>query len=159
MSASVRTAAPDDIGLLVELMSEFYAESDYTLDAARATEAFRTLLSDPRLGMVWLLEEPGAVAGYVVATLGFSMEYGGHDAFVDDLFVRPGYRQRGHGARALAAVQQFCEAAGVRAIHLEVERGNEGAQRLYRQVGFTDNARQLLTLRLAAPSHLSPGAA
>jgi ribosomal protein S18 acetylase RimI-like enzyme len=77
------------------------------------------------------------------------MEYGGLDAFVDDLYVRPDYRGQGIGTQALEEARTFSVASGVRAIHLEVGHDNAAAKALYRKVGFEDTGRQLLTLRLA----------
>jgi GNAT superfamily N-acetyltransferase len=134
-------------------MTEFYAESGYGLDQERARAAFLTLMGDERLGRVWLLRMAGDDAGYLVVTLGYSMEYGGLDGFVDDLFVREAFRGHGLGTAALQAAREFCTERGVRALHLEVERANVVAQRLYRQAGFEDNARQLLTLRLTSAIH------
>ena len=65
------------------------AESGYPLNSHRSADAFRALLGDERFGRVWLIESDGVEVGYVVVTLGFSMEYGAPDAFIDDLFVRP----------------------------------------------------------------------
>jgi ribosomal protein S18 acetylase RimI-like enzyme len=148
MNARLRIATAADCADLIELMSEFYAESDYALDSGRAEAAFSELLGDERLGRVWLIECQSEIAGYVVLTLGYSMEYGGRDAFVDDLFVRPAFRGKGLGKMTLAGVRAESERLGVRALHLEVGRDNAGAQALYRQAGFADTARQLLTLRL-----------
>jgi ribosomal protein S18 acetylase RimI-like enzyme len=154
MNPHLRAATPSDCALLVGLMSEFYAESGYPLNRRRAELAFSELLADPGLGRVWLIQaEPGPV-GYVVLTLGYSMEYGGRDAFVDDLFIRPIFRGRGLGKLALAEVRAACEERGVRALHLEVGRDNAAAQSLYRRVGFVDTDRQLLTLKLADATHL-----
>lgn len=150
----MRPAAPADLDQLVTLMAEFYAESDYPLGRERAAEAFRTLLADERLGRVWLLEVDGRPAGYFVVTLGYSMEYGGLDAFLDDLFVRGEFRHAGLGTRAVEAARAFCLERGVRALHLEVDRANAAAQRVYRKAGFESHDRQLLTLRLAAPMHV-----
>ena len=86
------------------------------------------------------------------------MEYGGVDAFVDDLYVQPAFRGAGLGTAALAAACEYCTSRGVRALHLEVERGNPAAQRLYEKAGFTANDRQLLTRRLAPPTHAGRGA-
>jgi ribosomal protein S18 acetylase RimI-like enzyme len=150
----MRRATPEDSVLLVDLMSEFYAESGYTVDRGRAATAFSHLLADETLGRVWLLEAEGGVAGYVVLTLGFSMEYGGRDAFVDDLYVRAAFRGRGLGSVTLADMRAACVQLGVRAVHLEVARDNAAARALYRKVGFEDTDRQLLTLRLEEPSHV-----
>jgi len=150
----MREATPLDVALLVDLMAEFYAESAYPVDRERATVAFATLLGDDRLGRAWLIESAGEVVGYLVVTLGYSMEYGGVDGFVDDLFIREGFRGSGLGTLAIAAARAFCEERGVRALHLEVDRGNAVAQQLYRRAGFEGNERQLLTLRLAPPLHV-----
>ncbi len=155
MKPHLRAATPSDCALLVGLMSEFYAESGYPLNRRRAEVAFSELLADPGLGQVWLIQaEPGPV-GYVVLTLGYSMEYGGRDAFVDDLFIRLPFRGMGLGKLALTEVRAACAESGVRALHLEVGRDNAAAQSLYRQTGFMDTDRQLLTLKLADPTHLT----
>jgi GNAT superfamily N-acetyltransferase len=110
----VREAVVGDIRTLVELMADFYAESDYVLDRARADAAFTALLSDPRLGRVWLIEQAAAAVGYVVARFVYGMEYGGLMAFVDDFFVRPAFRNSGLGSAALAAARDACAMLGVR---------------------------------------------
>jgi hypothetical protein len=51
----MRRALPDDIATLVALMAEFYAESDYGLNRPLAEKAFAAILSDERLGYVWLI--------------------------------------------------------------------------------------------------------
>jgi GNAT superfamily N-acetyltransferase len=102
MNARLRIATVADSAVLIQLMSEFYAESDYAIDSERAEAAFSELLRDERLGRVWLIEWQSEIAGYVVLTLGYGMEYGGRDAFVDDLFVRPAFRGKGLGKMTLA---------------------------------------------------------
>ncbi len=154
---AVRPATLDDVPLLVELMQEFYAESAMPLEPRQAAASFAQLLGDPARGAVWLLGAGEAWAGYVVLAVGFSMEYGGLDAFVDDLYVRPRFRRRGLGRLALCTLLAEGRRRGVRALHLEVGRDNEAARALYARFGFRDNDRQLLTLRLGPGG--GPGAA
>jgi diamine N-acetyltransferase len=144
----VRRATRSDVELLADMMADNYAESGYHMDVHRARAAFEAVVADERLGCAWVLESGQQSAGYMVVTLGYSMEYGGLDAFVDDLFVRRPFRGRGLGTGALTLARDFCVKRGVRALHLEVERENPVAQSLYRRSGFEDNDRQLLTLRL-----------
>jgi GNAT superfamily N-acetyltransferase len=151
---SVREATPGDIPRLVSLMAEFYAESDYPLPTEAATRAFASLLDDTRLGRVWLIEADGEPAGYVVLTVGYSMEFGGLRGFVDDLFVRAAYRGRGLASAVLAEVRRTAEALGVRALLVEVGPDNDRARRVYTRSGFVDSGRLLLTQPLAAPTHL-----
>ena len=82
---------------------EFYAESGYPLDPLWATNSFSALLNNPSCGAVWLLLDDGVIAGYVIVTVRFSMEFGGRDAFVDDLYVRASHRRRGVGGAAMTA--------------------------------------------------------
>ena len=101
----------------------------------------------------WLIQADGRDAGYMVVTFGYSMEYGGRDAFIDDLFIRPAYRHAGLGSALVRHARELCAARGVRALHLEVARDNGVAQRVYHRAGFVSTDRQLLTLGLAPPTH------
>src|SRR5690606_31119087 len=154
----VREAVLEDVDLLVTMMSEFYAEAGFPLNAGRARSAFEELLRNPVYGRSFLVALNGEDAGYLVLTLTYSMEYGGLAAFIDDFYLRPAFRGRGVGSAALAAVRDHAVGLGVRAIHLEVGRDNAPAQAVYRKTGFADNDRQLLTLRLAAATHEAGGA-
>ena len=75
------------------------------------------------------------------------MEYGGLDAFVDEIFVRPGVRGRGIASEALIALPRALAAGGLKAIHLEVAADNETAIALYRRSGFTPREGRLLMSR------------
>jgi diamine N-acetyltransferase len=153
-TARLRDARTEDCEQLVELMAEFYAESDYPLNRQRAATAFRQLLERPALGRAWFVTESGSAVGYIVLTIGFSMEYGGLSAFIDDFYIRPTHRGRGLGHRTLKAVKHWAVEQGIRALHLEVGRDNGAGQAVYRKAGFTDNDRQLLTVQLADPTHV-----
>ena len=152
----MRDARRADVRTFVGLMRDFYAESGYELDDARAGAAFAALLDEPRLGKVWLLERDpfGDVVGYVVVTFVFALEYGGLMAAVDDFYVRPEARGDGLGKAAVAAARRACEELGVRAIRVEVGAENAVARAVYRSAGFTEQKdHRLMTLPLAAPSH------
>jgi GNAT superfamily N-acetyltransferase len=86
-----------------------------------------------------------------VLTFGYSLEFHGRDAFVDELYLQEGARGRGTGRQALEFLAGVCSDLGVRALHLEVVRGNEAAQRLYRGFGFEDHDRYLMTKWVSSP--------
>ncbi len=151
----IRNAAAADILTLVDLMALFYRESAFSLQRDSAKAAFRRLLADSSLGRIWICEQANEPVGYIVLTLGFSMEYGGRDAFVDDLFIRPEFREKGWGRQLMDTLIKECIRIGVRALHLEVGRANHRARALYRSRGFGDNDRQLLTLKLDKANHES----
>ncbi|HEX8749115.1 MAG TPA: GNAT family N-acetyltransferase [Pyrinomonadaceae bacterium] len=150
MATETRRAAHDDIPVLVELMQEFYLEAPYTLDRDWAAESFRALLLDDSLGAVWIVFHDSEPAGYVVLTIKFSMEYGGPDAFIDDLFIRAAHRRRGLGRALLKALFVECERRRALAVHVEVGRDNVAANALYSSYGLKpyDDNRHTLTVRL-----------
>jgi GNAT superfamily N-acetyltransferase len=151
----MRKALFNDIPALLALMSEFYAESGYELDYAQAERAFAAILSDERLGYVWLIDNEDKNVGYIVLTLRFGMEYGGLIGCLDDLFVVPQCRNQGLSTEALIQVRDFCKISGVRAISVEVGFSNGPAQAVYRRLGLADVPdRQLLALPLAQPTHV-----
>jgi diamine N-acetyltransferase len=114
-------------------------------DEPAARAAFRKFLSLPAFGGVWLLWEGSAAVGYIVLTLGFSFEFHGHDAFIDELYINAEYRRRGFGRLAVDFVEKKAREMGVNAIHLEVDGGNNPAFELYRRTGYEDHHRFLMT--------------
>lgn len=145
MEATFTLATPSDADLLVPLLREFYAYDHIAFDEPEARRALAQLLHDARLGRVYLIRVGDELAGYLVLTFGFSLEFKGRDAFVDELFLCAEFRGRGIGTRALAIAEEACRAENIRALHLEVERANTGAQGVYRRAGFKDHDRYLLT--------------
>jgi ribosomal protein S18 acetylase RimI-like enzyme len=142
------TAQAGDLDQIIALMRAYYAFDGLVFDEPAARGTVNRLLADPTCGRVYLIRVDGAVAGYAVLVLGFSVEFHGRDAFVDELYLREAYRGRGLGPRVLAFLEDVCRSLEVRALHLEVERHNTAAQSVYRRVGFVDHDRYLMTKRI-----------
>jgi len=139
-------AAASDTDELLELMREFYAVEHLAFDERAARGALRQILHDGRFGVIHLIRVNAAqTAGYLVVTFGFSLEFHGRDAFVDELYLRENFRGHGIGKASIEFAAEVCRAEGIAALHLEVERENTRAQGLYRRAGFRDHDRYLLT--------------
>jgi ribosomal protein S18 acetylase RimI-like enzyme len=149
MRASFRPATTADEPTLLELMREFYRHEGMAWDESAARAALHGVLADASRGGAVLIEVDAALAGYLVVCFGWSLEFLGRDAFVDELYVREGFRGQGLGTHALEVAADLCRAHGVRALHLEVERRNTRAQEIYRKAGFVDREYYLMTRRLA----------
>lgn len=145
---SLRNASQGDIDTLVGLMEEYYAYEGLLFDAPYAHAAMFRLLNDEALGRVWLIHAYDTVVGYIVITFGYSLEYGGRYATVDEFFLYEAYRGRGIGTQTLGMVEAYCHEFDLRAIELETERGNWSAKGFYDRLGFRDNGRYLLVKRI-----------
>ncbi len=141
MQVRIMPAGVDDLPDLLALMQEYYAHDGLMFDQSSASAALRDLLNDQALGYIWLIGRNNLAIGYIVLTFGYSLEFGGRDAFIDEFYIQAGYRGRGIGARTLGLVELEARSMGIGALHLEVERGNHGAQRFYRSNGFDDRDR------------------
>ena len=131
---SIRRAGPDDLQTLVELHQAFCAVDDHPFDATRVTAAFQPLLADDDLGVVWLIDDPGA---YAVVTWGWSIEAGGAEAVLDEIYVsRPG---NGVGGALIEHLLVDTRSRGHARVFLESERANERSRRLYARHGFVED--------------------
>lgn len=130
----VRPATPADLDVLVELAAEYCAADGHEFDEATARSGFGPLLRDDRHGIVLLAELDGAVDGYGVVTWGWSIEIGGLDVVLDELFSRT--TGRGVGTALLRHLEAACRDRDVKRIFLETELPNESARRLYEREGY-----------------------
>jgi GNAT superfamily N-acetyltransferase len=147
---SFRRAAAVDIPALLELQQRFYANEGYPYDRATMHRGMRELIANDSLGRLFAFGDP--IVGYLVLTFGFSLEFGGRDAFVDELYVDDASRGQGLGTLALQVAEDACREAGIGALHLEVEHVNARARALYERSGYTAHDRHLMTKRFERPS-------
>lgn len=145
-----RPAIAADVDAIIALQRAYYEEDGYPFAAARMGQLVRRLLSEPSLGMLWVAEVDGQVAGYVALTLGFSLEHGGRDAFIDELLIAPAHRRQGLGRAGMDLAAIWAREQGVQALHLEVEPHREAAIALYEELGFQGTGRVLMSRRLNA---------
>jgi ribosomal protein S18 acetylase RimI-like enzyme len=142
-----RSAAREDEEVLLRMMRNLaeLEPGSYFFDEPVVREVLRNFIENPGLGRAWIFSDGQTVAGYVVLTFGYSFEYHGRDAFIDELYVEPQYRHQGIGRRAMQFLEERARELGVTAVHLEVDDGNTPAEELYRRAGFIDQNRYLMT--------------
>jgi ribosomal protein S18 acetylase RimI-like enzyme len=147
MSAALHLAKPEHIEQVDALIAAFHGEEGITLDAAKRRAAIAPLLDGIPHGAIYLIGPPRAPIGYVIVTFGWSVEFGGMDGFIDEIYVRPGVRGRGIANEVLLTLPRSLAEAGMKAIHLEVDTENQSARRLYERAGFSLRERYALMTR------------
>lgn len=145
MSKLLHLAGAGDLDRLMPLVAAYHAHEGIEQDEETRRAALMPLLEGSPLGAIWFIGPKIAPVGYVAVGFGWSIELGGMDCFIDEIFVREKVRGRGMATEALAALIPSLEAAGVRAMHLEVAPANEGARRIYARAGFEERPFGLMT--------------
>jgi GNAT superfamily N-acetyltransferase len=149
LKINYRSARQADLPLLLELVQEFHEFEELPFDLSLDRTALDQIVMDPLLGRIWLIYESSNVIGYVIVTFGYSLEYRGREACVDELYLRPAYRRRGIGSQTLQFVESECRSLNVNFLSLEVYRDNNSAQIVYRKAGFKDDGYCLMTKSIA----------
>ena len=144
-----RLAVESDADTLLEFMRAYYAFDGHGFDRNKARVALVQLLRDGNLGLAWLILDGETPVGYVVLCFGYSLEWLGRDAFVDEFYLREEYRGHGWGRKTMAFVEDAARAAGIRAVHLEVVRQNTAALQIYTKMGFQERKSTFLSKWIA----------
>lgn len=128
---AIRRAQPADLDTLVDLHRAFCEADQHPFSEQRARAGFAGLLADDGPGVVWIVDHPAA---YAVVTWGWSIEAGGLEAVLDEVFVTaPG---EGVGGQLIDHVVADGARRGLARIFLETESHNERARQLYARHGF-----------------------
>ncbi|MEZ5377958.1 MAG: GNAT family N-acetyltransferase [Acidimicrobiales bacterium] len=138
---TIRRAISGDRDRLLLLIDAFYRIDDHPFDRPRVLAGLEPLLSGDRFGQIWVAEDDGEatvgkLVGYSVVTWGWSLESGGLDCILDEIYVER--RRSGLGSRLLAYSIDEARRHGARVMALETEAPNDGARRFYRRHGFVD---------------------
>jgi GNAT superfamily N-acetyltransferase len=160
VSASIRPATGADREALVALLVAQLRDHGVQTPGADVARTIDVLLERPHRGRLLVAVEDGRAVGLAALSFGFPLEHGGRGAWLEELYVAPAARGRGVGDRLLAAALDAAGAGGAVAIDLEVERGHEQVEGLYRRHGFVrlERTRWARRLAVAAPTVPTPPA-
>jgi len=145
MSLSIRLATVANIADLMEMRRDLYRLEPESLNNDRDRKALETLVGNSSVGRAWLAESDSGFFGFAILTFCYSIEFGGTFALIDELYLSPASRGQGIGTAMLRQIEAAMRAEDIRAIRLEVDRTNVGAERLYRRLGFETHNRNLMT--------------
>ena len=152
MDFTFRIAVDSDTEALVAFMRQLYEHDHTYFDEISCRKTLPLILANEHFGKVWIIEANNQAIGYIVLTFGFSIEYHGRNAILDEIFVSEDYRKHGIGKQAINLAIEACKSLGIDAIHLVVEHENLNAHAVYRKLGFKTNSRYLMTKWIGEPA-------
>ena len=132
----IRPAIPADVSLVAELIREL-AEYEKLSHAVELDESrLRDHLFGPRPYCECLIaEDAGAAVGFALFFHSYSTFLARPSLYLEDLFVRPAHRGRGHGKALLAALAKLAVGRGCGRLDWSVLDWNEPAVGFYRRIG------------------------
>lgn len=136
MNVSLELARINDLSDLIPLVKAYHEFEEIESSERQIREAVTPLLTTDHAGRIWFVTSGGERVGYVALCFGYSIEFRGHDAFLDELFIKAEYRSRGIGKEVLKLLETEAKKLGVKALHLEVAHENDRAKHLYETIGF-----------------------
>lgn len=146
---SLEAAGPPHLGGLLPLVAAYHLFEEISLSADIREKSVERLLNDRTLGEIWLIRKSNHLIGYIVLCFGYSIESGGREVVIDELYIKAPERGMGVGAEVLEKLKELVRVYNVAAIQLQVGQHNDRAKSLYAKSGFSYREKyQLMTIAL-----------
>ncbi|HEX8546693.1 MAG TPA: GNAT family N-acetyltransferase [Cytophagaceae bacterium] len=144
-----RTADSGDDDIVRKLMHNFYSndQKENSIPDKKITDTLRHLRGCPSAGSILLIEKGVEGIGYSLLINFWSNEYGGNMLIIDELYIRPEYRNVGVGSKFLSYLKESGYNNAV-ALELEVLPNNFKALEWYKKLGFQTSDRTFMTMIL-----------
>ena len=140
MTANLTMTKIDNITLTdqeeyYQMATEFYSNPccDHNVDKSHFENAFNFCLQENNYARIFIIRYDGKVAGYGNIAFTYSIEAGGKVVLLEELFIKPNYRNKGIGKAFFDFIYKNYPAKRYR---LEVTACNNDAIRLYEKLGY-----------------------
>ncbi len=135
----IRKMMVDDRNEVLEMMKDFYASDAviYKSPVEVMEKDIDDCLSDLPFVEGYVFIDDDRVCGYSMVSKSYSTEYGGICIWIEDLFIKDGYRGKGIGTKFFKFIEdEYKEAVRFK---LEVESNNERAIEVYKRCGYKES--------------------
>ena len=144
LDVSLQVAQVGDLVELRELARSYHSFEGVSCTGSDIGAAVSPLLGESVLGRCWLIRRGKETVGYVAICFGCSIEFGGRDPFVYEIYISEPSRSRAIGTEVLRRLKSESLVLGVKALHLGVSRDNKRARRLYEKSGLSTREQFIL---------------
>ena len=149
-----RVAKNSDDDEIAAMCLALYTEDPSPLPISEQNihQTLSTLRNEPTRGRAVVLELNGAIGGFAFLISFWSNEVGGEVIVIDELYVKPAFRNQGHARelfRTLTNHPNHLWPGKAVALELEVTPQNQRAAAFYENVGFSPVKNRRMRLSLA----------
>lgn len=136
MSVTIRKAVPADTDLIFSLIRELADYEKLSAEVGSDPQAIAAVLfaSEPRV-FCDIAEWDNEPAGFAIWFLNFSTFRGRYGMYLEDIFVRPAFRNRGIGKAIMLRLAQRCVEEGWGAFEWAVLGWNKPSIEFYKSLG------------------------
>jgi GNAT superfamily N-acetyltransferase len=132
----IRPAVPADLPTIAQLIRELadYEKLSHAVDFDEG-ELARHLFGPRPYAQALIAEEDGLAVGFALFFHSFSTFHGKPGLYLEDLFVRPAHRGKGHGKALLCALARIAQERGCGRLEWAVLDWNQPAIDFYESLG------------------------
>ncbi|WP_238987420.1 GNAT family N-acetyltransferase [Roseovarius dicentrarchi] len=130
-------AKPGDLDTILPLIAAFHSEAGVMQDDDALRAAVAPLLDGSPHGAIYMAGPVRAPIGYAVISFGWSLQFGGLEGKLAEIYIRPGVRGRGIASDILSTLPRALAGAGLRVLHLETARDDARPRAFYERMHFT----------------------
>ncbi len=144
MSVTIRQAQPQDLKTLVSFNQALAQEvRGKELEAQQLIQGVQAVLNDSNRGFYTVAEKEAEAVATALITFEWSDWRNGWYWWIQDVYVKPNYRQQGIFRTLYTQLRTQAQAANVCGLRLYVYKGNTTAQTVYRQLGMVPSSSDL----------------
>ena len=128
----------DDNTEIKKLITDLYREDSCgePMTEDKINKTLHELESRPDKGSVWIFIYKNRIVGYSILINYWSNEHGGNILAIDEIYVKPSFRNRGIGSAFIRFIISNSDVS-VKLLTLEVTPENNKAFKYYKNKGFT----------------------
>ncbi len=132
----IRDIEEKDREIFIAMCEEFYSSPavSHSVPKSHFERTFEVVTHNSPYYKGYMLEYGGKTVGYGLVQLSYSNEAGGMQMFLEELYIREGYRNKGLGKEFFERV--YASRDDVVRYRLEVTAVNERAISLYKRLGY-----------------------
>ncbi len=135
MNLTIRPIVKSDYNEYIHMAKDFYSMPccDHNVDSSHFENAFSFCLTENEYSKLFILECDGIIVGYGNISFTYSIEAGGNVIFLEELYIKQEYRNKGIGKKYFEFIHKNFPAKRYR---LEVTRSNEKEIEFYKSLGY-----------------------
>ncbi len=133
-----RVLNDEDIAELQMMVLALYREDPpgQPMSPGKIRNTVTELSTHPDKGAIIIMHVGDAIVGYSIVIYSWSNEYGGNIGLIDELYVKPSWRNRGIGSSYLKYLTKARKEVNLKGLHVETTPVNQRALGFYSRQGF-----------------------